>query len=63
MLTEHALVDWGVFDPDGVEVVRRWYKMNWTDSCDGLVSKISGKLKEMVNESITGALKSSADYE
>jgi len=29
MLTQHALVNWGVFDPDGLEVVRRWYKMNW----------------------------------
>lgn len=57
VLTQHALLDWGSFDPDGVEVVLRWYKMNWTDSCDGLVNKISGKLKEIVNESITGALK------
>lgn len=57
VLTQHALVDWGVFDSDGVEVVRRWYKMNWTDSCDGLVSKICGKLKENVNGSIAGAVK------
>jgi hypothetical protein len=57
VLTQHALRDWGIFDSDGVEVVRRWYKMNWTDNCDGLVNKISGKLKEIVDESITGALK------
>jgi hypothetical protein len=57
ILTQHALVNWGVFDSEGLEVVRRWYKMNWTDSCDGLVSKISGKLKENVNESIAGAVK------
>lgn len=61
MLTQHALLDWGVFDSDGVEVVRRWYKMNWTDSCAGLVSKISGKLKEIVDESIAGAVKSDPD--
>lgn len=57
VLTQHALRDWGIFDPDGMEVVRRWYKMSWTDSCDGLVNKISGKLKEIVDESITGVLK------
>lgn len=57
VLTQHPLRDWGIFDPDGVEVVRRWYRMNWTDNCDGLVNKISGKLKEIVDESITGALK------
>jgi hypothetical protein len=35
--------------------------MNWTDSCAGLVSKISGKLKEIVDESIAGAVKSDPD--
>jgi len=61
MLTQHALVDWGVFDSEGVEVVRRWYKMSWTDTCDGLVSKICGKLKDIVNESVSWAVKSSPD--
>jgi hypothetical protein len=57
ILTEHSLVDWGAFDSEGLEVVRRWYKMNWTDSCDGLVSQIGGKLRESVDKSIAGALK------
>ena len=57
MLTEHPLRDWGVFDIEGVEIVRRWYKMSWTDSCDGLVSRICGKLEDAVQASVDAAVK------
>ncbi|HWW15819.1 MAG TPA: caspase family protein [Candidatus Dormibacteraeota bacterium] len=57
MLTQHSLQDWGVFDIEGVEVVRRWYKMSWTDSCDGLVGTICGKLSDIVQESVDAAVK------
>lgn len=57
ILTQHSLRDWGAFDIEGVEVVRRWYKMNWTDSCDSLVENICGKLKEAVQASVNAALK------
>jgi hypothetical protein len=57
MLTQHSLRDWGVFDVEGVEVVRRWYKMNWTDSCDSLVDKICEKLNEAIQQSVDAAVK------
>ena len=57
MLTQHSLRDWGVFDVEGVEVVRRWYKMSWADSCDGLVEKIYSKLNEIVQASVDAAIK------
>jgi Caspase domain len=57
MLTQHSLRDWGVFDIEGVEVARRWYKMSWTDSCDSLVDKICGKLNEIVQTSVDAAVK------
>jgi hypothetical protein len=57
MLTQHSLRDWGAFDIEGVEIVRRWYKMSWTDSCDSLVDKICGKLKDAVHESVDSAVK------
>jgi hypothetical protein len=57
LLTQHSLRDWGAFDIEGVEVVRRWYKMSWTDSCDTLVDKICGKLNELVQTSVDAAVK------
>jgi hypothetical protein len=58
LLTQHPLRDWGVFDIEGTEVVRRWYKMSWTDNCDSLVEKICGKLTEVVQASVDSAVKS-----
>jgi hypothetical protein len=57
MLTRHSLRDWSIFDSEGTEVVRRWYKMNWTDSCDGSIEGIWKKLRETVQESIDSAVK------
>lgn len=57
MVTQHSLRDWGTFDADGVEVTRRWYKMNWTDSCDDLVEKIYAKLKSVIQESVDATAK------
>lgn len=58
MLTRHLLRDWGVFDSEGVEVVRRWYKKAWTDSCDGLVEEIWQKMKDNLQDNIDMAVKS-----
>jgi hypothetical protein len=57
MLTRHLLTDWGVFDSEGVEVVRRWYKQPWTDSSEGLVEKIWQKMKDTLQENIDTAVK------
>ena len=40
MLTQHSLRDWGAYDLDGEEIVRRWYKMNWTQDSDSVVEGI-----------------------
>ena len=58
MLTQHSLTDWGVFDFSGDEVVRRWYKRKWTDSCDDIVESIWQKIKETVQERIDATVKS-----
>jgi hypothetical protein len=55
MLTQHLLRDWGVFDFEGTEVVRRWYKLKWTDPCDFLVDNIFDKLRSAVQESVDAA--------
>lgn len=55
MLTEHPLRDWGVFDFEGAEVVRRWYKLKWTDPCDGLVDTIFDQLRSVVEKSVDAA--------
>jgi hypothetical protein len=57
VLTQHSLRDWGIFDSEGAEVVRRWYKMSWTDGCDCLVAKMSGTLKAVVNDSVAAVSK------
>lgn len=61
LLTQHSLTDWGVFDSEGTEVIRRWYRMSWTDTCEGLVAKICGKLKEIVKERIDATVKALAE--
>lgn len=48
--TQHSLRDFGVYSDSGSDLVRRWYKMLWTDSAAGLVEKITGKLIENVRE-------------
>lgn len=57
MLTRHLRTDWDVFDSEGVEVVRRWYKKPWTDSCDGLVKNIWQKVKDTLQENMDTAVK------
>lgn len=57
MLTRHLRHDWEVFDSEGVEVVRRWYKKQWIESCDDLVENIWQKTKETVHEDINAAVK------
>ena len=48
--SEHSLKDFGEFDVDGDEVVRRWYKLKWTENTSGVVAKIASKLNELVRQ-------------
>ena len=48
--TQHKLTDFNEFDIEGKEIVRRWYKLAWTDSVDGVVDKITARLHQVVKE-------------
>jgi len=55
MMTAHQLRDWNVFDDDGVEVTRRWFKIDWDDPADSLVEQIFGKLNDTIQDHIVEA--------
>ncbi len=61
MLTRHSLKDWGVFETEGDEVVRRWYKLNWEDSTKGIVEKIWDKIRDDIQQQIDTAVKTATD--
>jgi len=52
--TQHPRTDWESFDIEGKELVRRWYKLEWsseigwlaTKICDGLSAAITGHIEE-----------------
>ena len=48
--SQHSLTDFGEFDVEGHEGVRRWYKFQWSENTDGVVAKITSKLDEIVQE-------------
>jgi hypothetical protein len=45
-----ALKDWDEYDIHGEEVTRRWYKLSWVDTSDGVIRKIAERLEEVVQE-------------
>lgn len=49
VVTRHALNDWGAFEPEGHEVNRRWYKLGWNESTDGMVEKFRAFLQETID--------------
>lgn len=55
--TQHMLRDFGKFDDEGRELVRRWYRFKWTDSTDFVVAKISSKLAEIVRAHVESTIK------
>ena len=54
--TQHKRNDFGKFDFEGHEVVRQWYKFNWTDKTDNVVTKISGRLAEIVSTHVNNTI-------
>ena len=48
--TQHKLTDFNEFGIEGKEIVRRWYKLTWTDNVDGVVAKITSRLHQVVKE-------------
>ncbi len=50
IVSQHKLKDFGEFQTKGEEVVRRWYKLKWTESSSGVSTKIESKLDEIIHE-------------
>ena len=50
MGTQHKLSDFGEYNVEGHEAVRRWYRLEWTENMTGVVQKISSRLHEIVRE-------------
>lgn len=48
--SQHSLEDFGEFSIKGDEVVRRWYKFDWSEKTDEVVTKIVSKLNDVVQE-------------
>ncbi len=55
--TQHLLRDFGKFDADGPEASRRWWKLSWAETTDGVVTQISDKLAKIVRGQLESAEK------
>jgi caspase domain-containing protein len=55
--TEHLLRDFGKYDADGPEASRRWWKVGWSETTDGIVAKIFSKFAETVRGQLESAEK------
>jgi hypothetical protein len=53
--TQHSLTNWNEYDNEGTEVTRRWYKIAWNESFDGLVEKITGQMREVIHKHLEAA--------
>ncbi len=61
VVTQNTMSDFGKFYGEQHEVVRRWYKCEWTDDTDSVVNNISSKLTEIVKEHIENTIKRLAE--
>jgi hypothetical protein len=57
IVTLHPRTDWEKFSSSGTEAVRRWYKMEWSQSVDHVVQKICDGLTKSVQDHITATAK------
>jgi hypothetical protein len=55
--TQHMLRDFGKFDADGQEISRRWWKVAWSETTEGVVRQIAAKLAEAVRKQLDEAEK------
>ena len=54
ILTRHQRVDWDKYSPDGAEVSKRWYKLDWEQDTAFLVDKICSAFVEAVRSHVEG---------
>lgn len=52
MVTQHMRSDWDEFHPEGRELVRRWYRLDWDEDPDFLIGKICEALTKAVRDHI-----------
>jgi hypothetical protein len=55
--TQHMLRDFGKFNPDGPEISRRWWKIAWSETTEGVAHQIAAKLAEAVRKQLEEAEK------
>jgi hypothetical protein len=53
--TQHLLRDFGKYDSDGPEASRRWWKLSWEESTEGVARQISTKLMETAQAQLESA--------
>jgi hypothetical protein len=59
--TQHMLHDFHKFDADGQEMSRRWWKVAWSETTEGVVRQIAAKLAETVRMQLEAAEKRLAE--
>ncbi|RVT93451.1 caspase family protein [Sphingomonas crocodyli] len=57
----HFRNDWDRFDTEGREILRRWYKLTWSDSADGLIEKIQNGLAEAARKHVDDVIQTLGD--
>lgn len=57
LVTLHPRMDWDKYSPLGTEAVRRWYKLEWSQSIDHLVQKICDGLTKSIRDHIEATTK------
>lgn len=57
VLTQHMLQDFGMYDTEGPEISRRWWKLGWTEKTDGVVRQICSKSRDAANAQLESAEK------
>jgi hypothetical protein len=55
--TAHALQDFGKFNGGGTEISRRWWKIRWKETTEGIVKQIAEKLRDAVSAQLEEAEK------
>lgn len=61
LITQHPRTDWNAFDDEGRELNRRWYKLDWNGSVDGIIKNAREALEKAVRDHIEAAVKRLAD--
>lgn len=59
--TLHMLRDFGKYDGDGTDAVKRWYTFEWDENTDGVIEKITNALSDIVKNHVENTAKRLAE--